>query len=120
MGQIITIDKVELEKRTTTAKEWLKDRYYDASDWVSRNKEMALILAPIVTTAVTATIKGAFKGHNRRKEKELKEYYCYDRSLGHYWRLRRELSNAEWLAIDKRKQNGERLADILEELRVLK
>ena len=54
------------------------------------------------------------------KEKDLKDLYCYDRSLGHYWRLRRELTNAEWIEIDKRKNNGERLADILDELKVLK
>ena len=57
---------------------------------------------------------------NLRKQEELKDLYCYDRSLGHYWRLRRELTNAEWLEIDRRKKNGERLADILEELKVLK
>ena len=50
----------------------------------------------------------------------MKDLYCYDRSLGHYWRLRRELSNKEWLEIDQRKKNGERLADILDEMKVLK
>jgi len=50
----------------------------------------------------------------------LKDLYCYDRSLGHYWKLRRELTNSEWVEIDQRKQNGERLADILDELKALK
>ena len=57
---------------------------------------------------------------NLRKQEELKDLYCYDRSLGHYWRLRRELSNKEWLEIDQRKKNGERLSDILAEMTVLK
>jgi len=57
---------------------------------------------------------------NLRKEKDVKELYCYDRSLGHYWVLRRELTNREWIEIDQRKKNGERLADILSELKVLK
>lgn len=48
-----------------------------------------------------------------------KHLYCYDRSLGHYWKLRRELTNEEWLEIDKRKKNGERLSDILDDMRVL-
>ena len=55
-----------------------------------------------------------------RKAKNLKENYCYDRSLGHYWSLRRTPSNREWLEIDRRKRNGERLADILSEMRLLK
>ena len=53
------------------------------------------------------------------KEQTLKDLYCYDRSLGHYWKLRRELTNEEWLEIDKRKKNGERLSDILDAMRVL-
>ena len=57
---------------------------------------------------------------NLRKQEVLKDLYCYDRSLGHYWRLRRELSNKEWLEIDQRKKNGERLSDILAEMKVLK
>ena len=57
---------------------------------------------------------------NLRKQEELKDLYCYDRSLGHYWRLRRELSNKEWLEIDQRKKNGERLSDILAEMKVSK
>lgn len=57
---------------------------------------------------------------NRNKEEAVKNLYCYDRSLGHYWCLRRELSNKEWLEIDQRKKNGERLSDILAELKVLK
>ena len=67
-----------------------------------------------------AVAKVVSKRINLRKQEELKDLYCYDRSLGHYWRLRRELSNKEWLEIDQRKKNGERLSDILAEMKVLK
>lgn len=39
---------------------------------------------------------------------------------GMRWGIRRELKNSEWVEIDKRKANGERLADILSETKVLK
>ena len=55
-----------------------------------------------------------------KKKTNLKVLYFCDRTLGHYWKLRRELTNSEWVEIDQRKQNGERLADILDELKVLK
>ena len=55
-----------------------------------------------------------------RKERNLKELYCYDRSLGHYWELRRKLTNREWIDINKRMREGKKLGEILQELKVLK
>lgn len=89
-------------------------------EWVYRNKEMVIFFTPIVIGSATTLVKVVGKHINLSKEKEVKDLYCYDRSLGHYWSLRRELSNSEWVEIDKRKANGERLADILSELKVLK
>ncbi len=54
------------------------------------------------------------------RKKDVKEHYYYDRSLGYYWALKRKLSNRELLEIDSRKKNGERLADILSDLNVLR
>jgi hypothetical protein len=84
-------------------------------EWLKENKEMVIILVPIAAAAV----KAVGKGRNLHKEEELKERYIYDRSLGHYWKLRRELTNKEYLEIDSRRKNGERMADILNEMRVL-
>ena len=85
-----------------------------------RNKEIILTLTPVMIAGVTTVCKVVGKRRNLRKEQDLKDLYCYDRSLGHYWRLRRELSNKEWLEIDQRKKDGERLSDILAELKILK
>lgn len=84
-------------------------------EWLKENKEMVIILVPIAAAAV----KAVGKSRNLHKEEELKERYIYDRSLGHYWKLRRELTNKEYLEIDSRRKNGERMADILNEMRVL-
>lgn len=89
-------------------------------EWICRNKEMVIFFTPIVIGGATNLVKVVSKRVNLNKEKEVKDLYCYDRSLGHYWSLRRELSNSEWVEIDKRKANGERLADILGDLKVLK
>lgn len=95
--------------------------------WISDNRDMVVILGPAVIalsatiiTKSTNLIMAGVKQINMRTEKNLKEHYCYDRSLGHYWKLRRELTNREWVEIDKRRRSGERMADILNELRVLK
>lgn len=81
---------------------------------------MITFFAPLIIGGATAGIKAVDRHAKLNKEQNLKELYCYDRSLGNYWKLRRELSNAEWIEIDKRKKNGERLGDILYELKVLK
>ncbi len=98
----------------------VKAKCEEIGDWLSKNKETVLVLTPVVIGGVTTIVKVVGKRVNLHKEEAVKNLYCYDRSLGHYWRLRRELSNQEWLEIDQRKKNGERLSDILAELKVLK
>lgn len=90
------------------------------SFWCHDNKEFLVVIIPVLTSTSTIIIKTISRSNKLRKEKALKNLYCYDRSLGHYWKLKRELTNSEWIEIDKRKSAGDRLADILDEFRVLK
>lgn len=98
----------------------VKERFYRTKEWALRNKELLVSFTPVVIAGVTTVTKVVGKHVNLRKAESVKNLYCYDRSLGHYWHLRRDLTNKEWLDIDRRKKNGERLADILSEMRVLK
>ena len=106
----VSFEDFRKEQKKRERKEKLYNVVKKCTDWIRSNKEIAI---GIGTFAVGA-------GGSMIKEKQLKNNYCYDRSLGHYWKLRRELTNEEWIAIDKRKRNGERLGDILAELKVLK
>lgn len=108
------------EVRKARIKKKFKDGFNKTRIWFSNNRELVFVMGPAVIGFGATAIKVAGRRSKLRKEKQLKDLYCYDRSLGHYWRLKRELSNREWVEIDKRKANGERLADILDELRVLK
>lgn len=101
-------------------KEEVKDKCRKFVNWAERNPQLAFF---VISTGVGALGWGVRKICHLRSTKKvemLKNNYCYDRSLGHYWKLRRELTNDEWVLIDKRKKSGERLADILDELKVLK
>lgn len=86
---------------------------------IYEHKEQIITYGPVVVGGIAAGAKMLSKHAALTKEQNLKDLYCYDRSLGHYWKLRRELTNEEWLEIDKRKKNGERLSDILDDMRVL-
>lgn len=116
----VKIDEFTKELKRRERKEKIQRKCSDVKNWAAANKETIVLLAPIMIGCATGIVKGVSKQVKLSKEKDLKELYCYDRSLGHYWKLRRELTNSEWVEIDRRKKNGERLADILDELKVLK
>ena len=119
-GKVLTFEDFEREQKRREFKEKIYVKIQNGKDLVIRNKEAILVLTPIAIKGLKTITEVVDKRSNLKKEEELKDLYCYDRSLGHYWRLRRELSNKEWLEIDQRKKNGERLADILDEMKVLK
>lgn len=120
MDGVYNIKVMDRAMKRAQAREWIHGKLNDFRDWYRQNRETILFLGPIVITGTTTLIRVVGKNVNLRKEKDLKTLYCYDRSLGHYWALRRQLTNREWIEIDRRKKNGERLADILSELKVLK
>ena len=120
MKDVLKIEDFRRELKKRELVEKARAKLQNGKEWVARNKEALIILTPVVIKGVTTVAKVVGKRNNLRKEEELKEEYCYDRSLGHYWRLRRPLSNREWLEIDRRKKEGERPSDILDEMRVLK
>lgn len=119
-GNLFTMDDFRKEQRRREFKEKVSTAIQNGKEWIVRNKDMVIFFTPIVIGGITTVSKVVAKHTNLRKEETLKDLYCYDRSLGHYWKLRRELTNKEWLEIDRRKKNGERLSDILAEMRVLK
>lgn len=120
MSRIITIDQRNMKERFDDFKWNFKWKMKQVGQWCIENKELVMWLTPIVIGGATTVVKVVGKTYNLKKQESVKNLYCYDRSLGHYWSLRRELSNREWIEIDQRKQNGERLADILESMKVLK
>ena len=101
-------------------KEKLKKKIDGMMKWCKDNKEVLLIIVPAAAAGVTGACKLGGKLIDAHREHSHQNLTCYDRSLGHYWQLKRELDNDEWLSIEKRRKNGERLADILSELKVLK
>lgn len=114
-----TVD-MEKERRKKAFEERLKRQFRTTGQWIMRNKEMIIFLTPIIVKGTTSVVKVVGKSINNKKAEDLKTLFCYDRSLGHYWELKRKLTNKEWVEIDSRKRNGERLADILSEMNVLK
>lgn len=107
-------------QRKIRRKKRFQKKVNNVKQWLSDNKGIIIFLTPAIIGITASCIKTAERHSRLKKEKEVKDLFCYDRSLGHYWALRRKLTNKEWTEIDSRKNNGERLADILDDLKVLK
>lgn len=107
------IKKAELKQKA-------KEKYNSVKTWCANNTELALAIGSGVVGVVGWVAKTAVKAHSQHKEEAIKNLYWYDPSLGKYWRLKHSLSNKECLEVDRRHANGERLADILDSMKVLK
>lgn len=105
--------KEERQKKFEAAKQ-------KVADWWDRNKVYVAVAAPIAGKIAVETIKVVKRNHVARIELRNKDLRLYDTSLGHYWELRRKLNNSDWVTINRRRNLGESLGDILEEMRVLK
>ena len=116
---IITAKELEKARKKAARREWFTEKKQQVKDFMTEHKDVVIVLAPVIIGGVVKLAKIAMKTYNLGKEEELKNRYCYDRSLGHYWKLRRELTNDEWVEIERRRKNGERLGDILDEMKVL-
>lgn len=118
--EVVNMKDFKRESKRRAFKEKMTTKIQNGKEWAVRNKQAVITLTPVIVGGITAMTKVVGKRINLRKQENLKDLYCYDRSLGHYWKLRRELTNKEWLEIDQRKKDGERLSDILEQMKVLK
>ena len=112
--------KMKANVKITGWKWKAKVKTQEIKKWCKENPESALVIGGGILGAAKYIGKAAIKRSNINKEEQIKTHYCYDRSLGHYWSLKRELTNREWLEIDKRKRDGEKMADILDSMKVLK
>lgn len=118
MAKVYTMAELERARKKAQVREWFLDKKTKAEDWCYTHRYQIITYGPMIAGGA-AGARMLLKHAALAKEQNLKDLYCYDRSLGHYWKLRRELTNEEWLEIDKRKQQGDRLSDILDDMRVL-
>ena len=108
------------EQKKREIKEKINQKYQQGKDWVTRNKEAVIAATPVVIGCITTVSKVVGRHINIRKQEVVKTHYIFDRSLGMYWKLNRELRTSEQLEVERRKKNGERMGDILSDMGVLR
>jgi hypothetical protein len=119
--EFTTQKKLNARRKLLELKEKALDMAEGVVDFCIEHKEqLALVATPLVIGGVKELIKNAKHNQRVNETRELKNKYIYDRSTGHYWHLRRELSEREWMEFESRKAAGERVSEILSSMRVLK
>lgn len=105
------------------AKDWTSDKFVKVKIWAENNPELALATFTVLTGTAIKCAKGIasyYRSTSRiQKMKDLRSYYIYDHSTGHYWKTKYELDNQILGEIQRRKNNGEKLFDILLNMGVL-
>ncbi len=100
---------------------WRDKQKRKVSEFYHKHYIEIWILAPIVVPGIIGATAKIISSATKTKElHELKDLMIYDRSHGHYYTLKREPSNKEWAEIDRRKDDGESIRIILEDMRLLK
>ena len=101
----------------------MKEALNNAAEWIVYHKEAIAIAVPITIGCIkggTKIIGGIARHIDLVKEKDLKERFIYDRSLGVYFELKKPLSSSQMKSILERRDNGEKLSSILRTENLLK
>lgn len=123
MGETIDMKAFKKEQKKRERKEWVDEKLNKSAKWVKENKETLAVVIPAVGIGMKGgakIIKGVVKHNNLKMEQRLKEKFIYDRSLGKYLELKKPLSNNQMKTILERKENGEKLANVLQNMNLLK
>ena len=115
-------DKVDAAK--IKVKRWCSDRYWDAKTAWTYHKDEIVGAVSLGGAIVTGGIKIYDTITIRQRRRANMNYHDrkmhYDPSTGSKYKLKRHLTNAEQMEINKRHAKGEDVGEILKEMRVLK
>ena len=118
MIEVITVPKDDSKKERFKC--WVKNKTRKVKSFWTENKETIMTLAPVVIGGITVLARVITKQQKIHQEQVLKDRYVWDPKLGHYWLTNRKLSNAEWTEVERRKNAGESMGNILASMKVLK
>ena len=121
--KVVNIEDFKKEQKKRERKEKVNRMVNDGLIWVDKNRELLALAIPAVVVTVkggTKVASGISKNIRLHQEKVDKERRIYDRSLGKHIYLKRPLKNADMRVILERRENGEKLSNILMDMNLMK
>lgn len=119
----INVKKLERKIKIRNFANKVKEKVHDTYVWLDDNKEYLIVIIPAVMTVVEGGLrlsKSISRNIANKQEQKMKDMYIYDRSLGKYVELKKPLSNSDMKTILDRRENGEKLSNILIDLNLIK
>ena len=111
--------KINFEIKKQKIKKWFSDRIENVKDFYYAHPNEAVAIGVGLIGGMGTVTKHMIRNHSRNEDKKLKDEYIYDRRHGHYIKLRRAPKQREWMEIDRRRDAGEKLNDIVRDMRLL-
>jgi hypothetical protein len=112
------VEDIEPTKKEK-AKIWIEDKIIAGKKFVKEHGKETVITAIAVATTATSVYK-TFKPTVYEQERKRIDHTYYDPSSGAHYQLKRKLTNKERQELVDRKRNGEKVLDILKEMKVAK
>lgn len=111
--------QIKREEFKRKAKEKANKFVASSKTFWDNNKEVIVVLTPIIFSGIGMMNKSARRREEKREE-ERRERRVYDPSMGDWWDLKKPLTNTERLELEKRVANGELRGDVLRDMGKLK
>lgn len=108
------------DSKKEKAKAWLHNKKVDFECWWAENGETVITLTPVVIGGLTVAFKFGNKILSVRQERYMREHAIWDPKECHWWIMKKKPTAWQWSEIERRKQDGERVSDILRSLGMLK
>lgn len=96
---------------------WIVKMAKKLIEWCMNNQEV--VYCGVFAASCASSIYKKYRKTKTEQEMDFHRNNIYDRSMGHYWQLRRRLTSDEMRELEQRKYCGESMGDILESMKVL-
>lgn len=109
--------------RKEKRKKEFKRKVNEALYWIKENKEVLIIVIPAAVTVTKWSLRvvnSLSRNIALMQEKKIKDLKIYDRSMGKYLDLKRPLNQNDMKIVLERRDNGEKLSNILIDMDLLK
>lgn len=111
-------------KEKVEAFKWnMKEKISRCLEWAEEHPRTTIAIIGFTSFVIKETVTCVTKTATAKatiSEQRFKERSIYDRSIGGYVELRRKMTTAEIVEFDRRRDNGERTIQILDDMNLLR